>query len=475
MSQSSSPPAVRLEADEIPSRFRVSVVDSLIYLARPGGSTSLKCVISLGGRVDEKRIKRAVRLSLDAEPVLGCRFVEHWYRPYWKRRSDLDQLAYCTVIETSAPAASLSRFLVDPIDPCRDPLVQVAVFRGPADTICIKIAHEAADMPSVKRYVRLLFGLYGKLKDAPGYRPEPNLGGVRDMRVFRGSFTLSQKARFLCEVAARIWKLGGRGSWLRPSPRETRPVKGYALMKLPAERVRLLLEYGRDRGATLTHVMLAGFYRAMRKMYTPTSKSCTSIATTIDLRRFLPAERQSTAISNISCGVPFLLDPCREYRFDDLLEIFKSGLGMTLLDPASVGARAVLASSILGPLLRAVPFALMRRRAKAAAEKFRNSERFTAALVNYGKLDAELDPAGDLPFAELFLAGPLFYYGALFAGLSGFRDAVTISLGFADSAIDQTCAKALLLELDRELPYSAEAPGAVSALTAADGGGGGPP
>lgn len=45
-------------------------------------------------------MKKAVRLSIDAEPILGCEFVVNNNKPVWKRHKDLDSVSLCTLIET---------------------------------------------------------------------------------------------------------------------------------------------------------------------------------------------------------------------------------------------------------------------------------------------------------------------------------------------------------------------------------------
>ena len=88
---------------------------------------------------------RAVRLTMDAEPVLGCRFVKHPWRPYWERRDDLDRLHLCSVVEPQDPESELWRFIAMPLDPYEDSQVQVRIFRSGTDTLCVRLDHLAAD------------------------------------------------------------------------------------------------------------------------------------------------------------------------------------------------------------------------------------------------------------------------------------------------------------------------------------------
>ncbi len=119
--------------------------DRAQFCTRAMCDAQIHCIISFNGRVDMERMSRAVRLTLDAEPVLGCRFVKRWWRPYWERRDDLDSIKLCEFTEKADIEQEVKQFLTTPIDPCKDPLVQVQILRSVTDTLCIKVNHVVAD------------------------------------------------------------------------------------------------------------------------------------------------------------------------------------------------------------------------------------------------------------------------------------------------------------------------------------------
>ena len=74
------------------------------YLGRNLNYGYVNTVVQFPGRLDAQRLRRATRLSVDAEPILGCRFVDSWYHPYWQRRNDLDSTpGLFTLVETKDP------------------------------------------------------------------------------------------------------------------------------------------------------------------------------------------------------------------------------------------------------------------------------------------------------------------------------------------------------------------------------------
>jgi NRPS condensation-like uncharacterized protein len=149
----------------VPNRFTVTAQDAYNYAASKFFADQQLCmVLKLGGKLDENTLAKAVRLTLDLEPVLGCRFFENGGNPYWERRSDLDQIKLCSLVETASPNKALQNFINEPTHSDVDPLVSSRIFREKeADTICIKMNHSACDAGGLKDYVSLLADFYTML------------------------------------------------------------------------------------------------------------------------------------------------------------------------------------------------------------------------------------------------------------------------------------------------------------------------
>ncbi|HEY7386956.1 MAG TPA: hypothetical protein VH640_00480, partial [Bryobacteraceae bacterium] len=129
---------------KIPQRLPAVALDRLMYVNRLCYDPQLHYVLKLEGRLDEARVRRAVRLAMDAEPVFGCRYVPR-KKPFWERRNDLDSLPLCEVVETTEVQRELERFAARPSDATRDPLVEIRIVRGASDSLCLKVSHVPAD------------------------------------------------------------------------------------------------------------------------------------------------------------------------------------------------------------------------------------------------------------------------------------------------------------------------------------------
>ena len=69
----------------IPNTFKVTTQDAYNYAASKMFADQQLCmIIKLSGMLDENVLAKAVRLTMDLEPVLGERFVENCVSPFWE-------------------------------------------------------------------------------------------------------------------------------------------------------------------------------------------------------------------------------------------------------------------------------------------------------------------------------------------------------------------------------------------------------
>src|SRR5690606_19405697 len=123
------------------NRLPASLGDLSQYLMRWNNSQEMQLVLKLSGYVDASLLNRVIRMLADCQPVIGCRFVEHWYRPYWERRPDLDSIDFCQVVNTADAEAALDQYMTTPNDPRTDPVFEARIFRSDRDILCFKSSH----------------------------------------------------------------------------------------------------------------------------------------------------------------------------------------------------------------------------------------------------------------------------------------------------------------------------------------------
>lgn len=269
------------------------------YAARYGmGNYQIQAIMKFDGKLDFEKLSRAVRLSVEKEPVLGCRFIEH-DPPYWKRRKDIDITMFCSMEETDNVEESVHSFLESHLDMDDDPMVKVKLIRtSQYDTLGIKINHTCSDGAGTKEYIHLLAHIYSCIDGKNGvYEEKPSIRSRRDhKRIFKTlgiKYPLADNS--LVESPRTIWPF----LW-RPGGRKD--ITPFVICRLPKGQLDVLSRYGKERGATINDLILTAYYRALFKMTQPPYGIPMDIGLTVDLRRYLP-DNKADAIRNLSGGV----------------------------------------------------------------------------------------------------------------------------------------------------------------------------
>ncbi len=295
-------PPGRNRAPAIPTRFESELFDRLIT-AVAADYSGTHYVVSFTGRIDADRLMRAVRLTLDAEPILACRWVEHWFRPSWRRRDNLDRTELCEVRESSNFRGDVEDFRALPPDlPLR-----VLLLRGDTDLLCIKLDHRAGDGGAMRDYVYLLVDIYNRLCDDPSYEPAPNVDGRRGMQQLRDRFRFGEKLRIFWLGLTAIRRLARTaGTWT--FPRAQNDALEGAYLRLDAARVRVIRGYALRQRATMSQVLVAALYRAISHARPQSSNRPLPISIAADLRRYLPSKK-AAGLCNLNGIVVISIDP----------------------------------------------------------------------------------------------------------------------------------------------------------------------
>ncbi|MGI6778391.1 MAG: condensation domain-containing protein [Acetivibrionales bacterium] len=268
------------------------------YIARHGAANlQIQAVMKLDGRVDYDNLSKAVRLSLDEEPVLGCRFIEG-EPPYWRRMNNIDQTAFCFFENTGNPDEAVQEFLESPLDMDRDPMVKVKLIHSEAsDIICLKINHVCCDGAGTKEYIQLLSKIYSSINQNSGdYIPQPRTGGRKDQDKLFDALGIEEpeeKWNPLLNTPRTMWVFPWRLGWAGAA--------SFVVCSLPYGYLDAMAAYGKRMGATINDLILTAYYRAMFEYSRPPYGIPMDITSTIDLRRYLP-NRKAEAIRNFSGG-----------------------------------------------------------------------------------------------------------------------------------------------------------------------------
>jgi NRPS condensation-like uncharacterized protein len=396
---------------DVPKKFSVTTQDAYNYAASKVFADQQLCmVIKLNGTIDEKMLAKAIRLSLDFEPVLGCRFVENSGYPFWERRGDLDQIKVIPVVEPVSPEMALKAFVNEPIHADVDPLVTAKIFREKdTDTLCIKVNHSACDAGGLKEYVFLLSDLYSMLITCGRISIQPNLGRRDQSQIFQHT------------KDPRTFAMKGfpRPTWTLPQKTGSEPL--HSFIGVPHAQFELIKKFANDKKATVNDVLLIALYRTLFAINDTEEGKPMMVQVAIDLRRYLPDHR-AESICNLSGALYVALERKLDEPFEDTLEKVCASMNRLKQDYPGLESAAGL------EYLFSQGFAGMEKYMAESAEMGRKYNVTFPLLSNFGGLDKY--SFGELEMVKGHITSPIMYPPGFMLGASTFNGEMTLSIGY---------------------------------------------
>jgi NRPS condensation-like uncharacterized protein len=428
---------------KIPPRFRAHIIDQGMDILSVFFVPRIHMLIDFEGELDRDRLAKALRLCLDAEPVMGCRFVPRWIRPYWERLSkgDLDS---GQLLQTGQDTDA---FLSGDFDEKQGPQLRALLAPGErGERLVLKVNHQVADAGGVKELGYLLAGFYRKLRDDPGFRPEPNLGSRSLRQVYR---------RFLPRHFFGLLGRSIREQWgnLKPYKSMNLPagtnasgVPVYVFKHFSKKRLEAQGSLLAEHNTTLNDIMVTAMLRALVAHSNWDAKSALRLTGTVDLRRYLPG-RRGQAVCNLSSFFFVNLGYQLGSSFDETLLMVKKQIDKLKADHFGLG---FIFGSYLNTLL--YPYALARILMRKIFLRLQRSGNMSMGMTNMGSIDDHLLDFGAPRVSSAMLITPANQPPMLVSGFSGFRDSLSFSLGIHESSLARARVEELFETVDRELP-----------------------
>ena len=283
---------------EIPSRFRAQFTDRFINYVRGTGEMMIQIEMDFNSRLDVTRLEKALDVTLDAEPILGCRLVERWWRPQWERLGKNER----EVLIITEDTAVYEKFKHASINTYEGPQLKACLLHSAqGDRLLMKVAHEVADASGVRQIACIASSIYSRLAHEPQYHPVPNVNGDRSTwQVLRhvpwhayptivyNYFRLYMIPVCFPIVTAQLPIVEDNDRTLQFTSRD-----------IPVDMSKRMIEYGRQRNGTLNDIILASYFHAIAAASNWNRRSQLRLRVTVDLRRFKP-DSNGNGICNLS-------------------------------------------------------------------------------------------------------------------------------------------------------------------------------
>ncbi len=424
-------------------RIRASVQDWFFDAISLGHDQTIRLVMELDGTLDVPRLRHALRLVLEAEPVLQCRFVPGLFRAYWCSRDDVDELEVvpqrelCALVPTDDARRDVHAFMAAGIDPRVDPLVQIGVFRSTTDTVCVKVSHVAMDGGGLKKLVERLTTAYKALAVDPASVLPLDLALDRRQGQVLKAFPLTERLRafFTQPFHEKRWHF----PFLKGEPSEITFSESTVDVRVP-----VLRERAKARGATITDVLLTGFVRAVFETTETPLDVPLPFTIAVDLRRY-HQDPESLGLCNLSSLAWIELVRRRDAGFADTLADVHAAFAAAMAAAPGIGLAMVMEiTSILGFTLFVASNRLRIRLARREGKEF-------PSLSNIGVMDPKVLDFGDRRMTRARFWGPVIYPPTFYLVAGSFDNELYFTAAYPRNLVPRDLVERLLQRIVAEI------------------------
>ncbi len=414
-----------LDSKQIPLTFSTNGQDWFNYCA--ASNCLVQAVLTFNQQLDVGRLEKALRLSVDIEPVLGCKFTVDQNKPYWQRLDNLNNLDWCPLELAEECSDSVRHFLSVSLDTAKGPQIQARLIRSSSqDTLCLKLNHTCGDGGALKEYIRLLAGIYTSLEKGD-VDIEPNINGNRDQTKLFDILKISNlHAHFRPELAGQppTWSFPWDSQNLEPRIVKTnyRVIHGGSYERLGA--------FAKKENVSINDILLTAYYRSLFQMLQLVESDPMEIMVTVDQRRYLP-DKKAESICNLSGAVRIRIGRIIGESFRDTL-LRVSG-EMNKLKESNPGVNSAILCELLGIMSFSQAYEIYKGGYAQVLAKGKSSP----ILSNFGVISNSSIIFGKNDVQEAYIVSPALYPPGFMLGASTYRGTLTLIVSYTDPGTQQ--------------------------------------
>jgi len=419
--------------------FPVEPQDLFNYLVdKYSANNQLSYILRINGRINEEILEKAIRLSIEIQPILGCRFIENNEVAIWEQRSDLAEIEICTVVETPDIEGEVQKFIALRYDFAQDCQVKARIIRGKTDTVCVKVHHACADAGGLKEYLHILTSVYNHMVN------ERLTCGECACSNRRSQDSILELPQIIAKKNTMVTDREDLGHTVGfPHSAGDNINQTLVIRKLNQQEFKEIKKKARQNHGTVNDVCLAAYSRALAKIAEIKNERI-SICFTSDLRTYLPQE-ESKAMCNLS-GMNLI----RIHR--NLAEPFDKTVGKVVIETKKVkadfpGINMALYFETLGKM----NFKEVSSQFEKNSKDFSETRFCNPWLSNVGILTDTKIRLGAVEVEDCYMVGTASFSPGMLLLVSTYDDVLTLSINFFQSTMDKKNVEEMLDMMITEL------------------------
>ena len=276
-------------------KYHLTAGDLNIYHARLIADQQITCILEFSQSLDLNKLNNALTILYETLPILSYRVSVNG-KHFQRVSAEHFQPIINKIIEPENRSREIAVFIGTLCNPEIDPPLKLLLIREiHEDILCIKIDHILADGGGLRVLVSLLSEVYAQGQIIKGINYNRGIGQI----LFRFSpLTLL--------LAFRNAKLRIPGvTFMKGSVGDGEMfIEHVVLEPLQFEKMK---KASKRLDSTINNLLLTGLYRAIFS-YLPENSPAYPVMVPVDMRRYLPSNRQN-AIANLSAAIYPAIDP----------------------------------------------------------------------------------------------------------------------------------------------------------------------
>ena len=424
---------------ELPAKIRAEISDQIQFFLRSYADQQMRFAIFLGQHIDFEILKKAMRMTIYAEPVFSCYYMEDLKSSWWQKQDNIDESMLIDLVESdSDPEIEISAFLTTEIRPFSFPIVRARVIRGKQkDILCINMNHTPTDGAGLKQFTKKLALTYTNLIKNQDFEVKPNLRGDRSLKQVTDNFSFLQKIKFTHE-GFRSPKRGLTWSfdWTRTNDND---LKFISTMKIDSGIFDRIKSYSKLNNATINDVVLTAFIRSFAATNSRNHYAAKPVIVPVDLRKYVkPAP--DPAICSLTGSLVCNIGRIAGESFSDTLGKVREEMNKKKDSHAEMNR--ILQISVLSKLM---PYSKLK-------EQLMNVKMPPIPLVtNVGIINEADINFNNIVVEDAYVTGAISLKDYFSMAYSTFHKAITFSIGFAGGEDQHQKAEEFLNNLKTEL------------------------
>ena len=389
--------------------------------------------------IDARRLGQAVDILLDAQPILGCRFVVEGRQLYWDRLKKGERTAFYFLNSEQ----KYGQFTTVQVDSRTGPQIKVGLYRGlDGDHLIIKNSHQVGDGGGLHDIARELSAIYNRLKHEPGYQPEPNIHGSRSGKQIIGQIPWTSLPVIIANFIKLIWSNNHpKVTHILPLSEWQQTSWIYKIRHIPPEHTARIMSYGKNHQATLNDILIAAYLRSLVNVGNWNGKSALRLQMTVDLRTWYLPTKKAGGICNLSAFEYINLGIDLGSDFHDTVS------RVSAITRARKASYFGLGEACLAPLATLLPYQWLVKMVDHASQKKAAQKNAPGLLTNTGPIPPQIITF-DQPPRAVWLLSHVLSPPCFCTCVSSYGETITLSAGasqgsyaLVDAFLDQMIAE----------------------------------